>query len=259
MNYSRLRYTVDQRICTITMHHVETKNALDDTMARELSHAFVAASKDSAVKVVVLTGTGTVFCVGEGMEYFKATLNHDFGQNVEDAKMFMRMAQIIYSLRKPVVARVNGLAHGAGCLLATVCDYVIASEKATFGFCEAHTGLIPAIALPFLVKKIGEGRSREMMLRGNVVTAAQAKVYGLVTSVALPEYLDSEVTQLTGALCTQVSSASMGLLKEMFATIDGMKLTESIDYAANMHAAARMTDDGKKGIVSIIKQEKITW
>ncbi|HLP18281.1 MAG TPA: enoyl-CoA hydratase/isomerase family protein, partial [Bacteroidota bacterium] len=215
--------------------------------------------KDPMVKTVVLTGAGSVFCGGEGIEYFTRTLAYDFGQHVEDAKMYIRLAQIIYSLRKPVVAKVNGLAHGAGCLLATVCDYVVASEKASFGFIEAHHGLIPALALPFLVKKIGEGRAREMMLRGHIVTAAQAKVYGLVTAVAPPEYLDSEVAQITTELCTQVSSASMGLMKEMFATLDGMKLSESIDYAANMHAAARMTDDGKKGVAAIITREKLTW
>jgi methylglutaconyl-CoA hydratase len=259
MKYSRLLYQIEQRICTITIHHVESKNALDEIMVRELCHAFISASKDNTVKVVVLTGTGSVFCIGEGLEHYQKISGNDFGQNVEDAKMYMRMAQIIYSLRKPVVARVNGHALGAGCLLAAVCDFAAASEKATFGFPEAHSGLIPAIALPFIVKKIGEGRARELMLRGSAVSAAQAKVYGLVTTAAGAEYLDSEVAQITSALTSQISGASMGMMKEMFATIDGMKLAESMDYAANMHAAARMTDDGKKGIAALITHEKLTW
>jgi methylglutaconyl-CoA hydratase len=259
MKYSRLVYRVDRRICTIGMHHAESKNALDETMARELSHAFVTASKDNQVKVVILTGAGSVFCMGEGIHYYKTTQAHDFGQHVEDAKMYMRMAQIIYALRKPVIARVNGPAHGAGCLLATVCDFTVAVTKATFGFTEARQGLIPAVALPFLVKKIGEGKARELMLRGNVVTSAHAKACGLVTTVVSRENLDKEITKLASALCTQISNSSVGMLKEMLATIDGMKLAESIDYAANMHAAARMTDDGKKGVDAMIHQAKLTW
>ncbi|HLP17545.1 MAG TPA: enoyl-CoA hydratase-related protein, partial [Bacteroidota bacterium] len=91
MNYSRLLYHLDQRICTITMRHIESKNALDETMARELSHAFITASKDPMVKTVVLTGAGSVFCGGEGIEYFTRTLAYDFGQHVEDAKMYIRL------------------------------------------------------------------------------------------------------------------------------------------------------------------------
>ncbi|MGE5315253.1 MAG: enoyl-CoA hydratase/isomerase family protein [Acidobacteriota bacterium] len=259
MNYSRVHYQVDQRVCTISLRHMESRNALDETAVRELSHAFVTASKDNAVKAVVLTGTGSVFCTGEGPEYYAAIPAHDFGQNVEEAKMIMRMMQIIYTLRKPVLARVNGPAHGIGCLLAAICDFAVSSEKATFGFPEVQSGLIQAIAVPFLVKKIGEGRTRELMLRGNLISAAQAKIYGLVTATATPDYLDSEISQFTKALCTQSSSLSMGMLKEMFAMLDGMKLAEALEYAANMHAAARMTEDGKRGIEALAKNQKLTW
>jgi methylglutaconyl-CoA hydratase len=259
MVYTRLKYSIDQRICTITMHRPDKRNTLDDAMVQELTNAFVSASKDNAVKVIVLTGSGTIFCAGEDLEYVEKGMAYDFGRSVEEAKLMMRLAQIIYSVRKPVIAKVNGAAHAGGCLLIAICDYVIATEKASFGFTEVRNGMLPALAVPFLVKKIGEGKARELMLRGIVITAAQAKDAGLVTSVSTPESLDSDTQELAEELCASVSGSSMGLLKEMFATMEGMKFNESIEYAANMHAAVRMTEECKKGIAGLLKKEKIVW
>jgi methylglutaconyl-CoA hydratase len=259
MEYSRLKYGTDQRVCTITMNRPDRRNALDDTMVQELTNAFVAASKDNGVKAIVLTGSGASFCAGEDAETIDKGTAPDFGRCVDEAKLVMRLAQIIYSVRKPVIAKVNGPALSGGCLLASICDYVIASEKASFGFTEVRSGLIPALAVPFLVKKIGEGRAKELMLRGAVISASQAKLAGLVTTVALPEYLDSETSSLASELCTNVSASSMGMLKEMFTTIEGMKFGEVVEYASNMHAAARMTEDSRKGSEAIAKKEKITW
>lgn len=259
MEYSRLKYGIDQRICTIAMNRPDKRNTLDEAMVQELTNAFVAASKDNAVKVIVLTGSGASFCAGEDLEYTEKGIATDFGRSVDDAKLTMRLAQIIYSIRKPVIAKVNGPAHAGGCLLTVICDFVIASEKASFGFTEVRNGLVPALAVPFLVKKIGEGKARELMLRGAVVSAAQAKLAGLVSSVVLPEYLDSETSALAAELCVNVSGSSMGLLKEMFSTMEGMKFGESVEYASNMHAAARMTEESKKGVDALLKKEKITW
>ncbi len=259
MEYSRLKYSTDQRVCLITMNRPDKRNTLDDTMVQELTNAFVAASKDPAVKVIVLTGSGAYFCAGEDLEYFERGASLDFGRCVDDAKLVMRLAQIIYSIRKPVIAKVNGPAHAGGCLLTVICDFVIASEKASFGFTEVRSGLLPALAVPFLVKKIGEGKARELMLRGSVISAAQAKLAGLVTTVVLPEYLDSETAALATELCTGVSASSMGLLKEMFASMEGMKFGEAVEYASNMHAAGRMTEESKKGAEAILKKEKILW
>jgi methylglutaconyl-CoA hydratase len=241
------------------MNSPAARNTLDEVMVQELTNAFVGASKDASVKVIVLTGTGDVFCAGEAAAFIKKGTASDFGTCVDDAKLVMRLAQIIYSLRKPVIAKVNGAAHAGGCLLATICDLVVASKKATFGFTEVRNGMLPAVAVPFLVKKIGEGKARELMLRGCTISAEQAKLAGLVTTIAAPEKLDAETASLAEELCSAVSGSSMGLLKEMLATMDGMKFTETVDYAANMHAAVRMTEEYRKGIDGLLTNKTIEW
>jgi methylglutaconyl-CoA hydratase len=259
MNFSHLSYAADQRICSITLSRPEKRNALDDVLVQELTQAFLTASKDSDVKVVVLAGEGKVFCAGADLEYLKKLSSFDFGQNLEDSKNLMRLFHLIYTMRKPVIAKVNGAALAGGCGLATVCDFIVASENSSFGYTEVTIGFIPAIVLTFLVRRIGEGRARELALSGRILDAREAHGLGLVSEIVSSAQLDARVKEIADALCAGASASSMGLVKEMFSKIDGMNFTDLLDYAANMNAAMRMSDDCKKGIAAFLNKEKIQW
>ena len=259
MSYSKILYSVQERICTITMHRPEKRNALDDIVIQELTSAIVAASKDTAVKVIVLTGHNSIFCAGADLEYLQKLSHYDFNQNSDDSKSLMRLFQLMYTLRKPIIAKVNGPAIAGGCGLATVCDIIIASSAATFGYTEVKIGFIPAIVLPFLVKRIGEAKARELVLTGNILSAHQALSIGLVNEVVDADTLDTRVTEISQALCNGSSNSSMGLIKEMLSTIGSMNINDALEFASNMNAVVRMSEDCKKGISAFINKEKNIW
>ena len=168
--------------------------------------------------------------------------------------------RVIHELRKPVIAVVNGPALAGGCGLATVCDFVIASEeKAKFGYTEVRIGFIPAVVMIFLIKRVGEAAARELILRGNIIGAREAKKIGLINAVAPERALESTVDALCSELIEQNSGTAMGLCKEMLSKLYGMNLMDSLDFAANMNAAARMTHDCKQGIDAFLKKEKPRW
>ncbi len=259
MNFTRLSSSIDHRICTITLARPEKRNALDDILVTELMQAFLAASKDPEVKIVILAGEGKAFCAGADLEYLRKLSGFDFAQNLEDSKSLMRLFHLIYSMRKPVIAKVNGAAIAGGSGLATVCDIIVATENASFGYTEVTIGFIPAIVLTFLVRRIGEGRARELALSGRIIDAKEALRIGLVTEVVPSSELDVRVKEIADALCANASSSSMGLIKEMFSKLDGMNLVDVLEYAANMNAAMRMTGDCKKGIAAFLNKEKMQW
>lgn len=259
MNFSCLSYTVERRICFITLSRPEKRNAVDDILVRELTDAFLAASKESGVKVVVLGGEGKAFCAGADLEYLRKLSSFDFSQNLQDSKNLMRLFLLIYTMRKPVIAKVHGAALAGGCGLAAVCDFVVASESAKFGFTEVQIGFIPAIVLTFLVRRIGEGRARELALSGRILEPREAQLLGLVTEVVPSERLDARVEELAEGLCNNSSSSSMGLIKEMFSKMDGLNLNDLLEYAANLNAAMRMSDDCKWGIAAFLNKERIHW
>lgn len=260
MHFERLTYTTGQRIGRITMNRPEKRNALDDVMVRELIQAFNMAGRDPNIKVVVLAGAGSSFCAGADLEYLQRIAKFDLEENTTDSRQLAALFRTIYELRKPVVALVNGPALAGGCGLASVCDFVLASrEKATFGYTEVRIGFIPAVVMIFLVKRVGEGKARELILRGNIFNAEEAARIGLVNSVVPESDLEAATETLVSELIEQNSLVAMGISKEMLAKLHGLNLQDSLEFAANMNAAARMTPDCKQGIASFLKKEKIRW
>jgi methylglutaconyl-CoA hydratase len=141
-----------------------------------------------------------------------------------------------------------------------VCDFVIASEeKAQFGYTEVHIGFVPAIVTVFLLKRVGEARARELMLRGNILSAAEAKEIGLVSLVVPEKELQKAGEQLLDELLTHNSLTSMTLCKELLSKLHGLNLADALDFAANMNAAARMTPECKAGLSAFLNKQPLKW
>lgn len=260
MNFERILYASSGRKAVITLNRPAKRNALDDLMVRELTAAFSSAARDPQVKVVLLQGAGKAFCAGADLEYLHRLASFDLEQNKADSQQLATLFRMLHEIRKPVIALVNGPALAGGCGLAAACDFVIAAEEtATFGFTEVRIGFIPAVVLVFLVKRVGEGRARELVMRGNIFDARRALAIGLASQVVPAGLLESSALALADELIEQNSLLAMGLCKEMLAKLHGLNLLDSLDFAANMNAAARMTPDCKEGIGAFLRKEKKEW
>lgn len=229
-------------------------------MVQELSAAFQAAQRSDDVKVIVLKAEGESFSSGADLAYLERISRFDFDQNQKDSGNLMRLFQQIYTQRKPVIALVQGNALAGGCGLATVCDIVIAAkETARFGYTEVKIGFIPAIVMVFLIRRVGEARARELALRGNILSADEALQIGLANVVVPAVRVEEEGDRIANELITQCSGSSMGLVKELIARIGGMSMNDALEYASNLNALTRMTDDCKKGIATFLKKEPLKW
>lgn len=260
MHFERLRTATADRIATITLNRPDKRNALDDVMVRELIAALTAAARDTQVRVILLQGAGTAFCSGADLDYLRRLSTFDLEQNKEDSRQLAALFRLIHEVRKPVIAMVNGPALAGGCGLASACDFVIASaERAQFGYTEVRIGFIPAVVMIFLVRRVGEGRARELILRGNILGAEEAHAIGLASMVVPEAELETTARTLAEELITRNSGLAMGLCKEMLSKLHGLNLPDALEFAANMNAAARMTQDCKQGIAAFLAKEKIQW
>jgi len=168
MNFSTVFYTLDERVATVTMNRPERRNALNDVMIRELTECFQALGRNTSCRVIILSGVESAFCAGMDLEFLHEISEKTREENLEDAKALMKLLQMIYTSKKPVIAMVNDSALGGGCGLAVACDYVFAGkERAKFGVPEVRIGFVPALILPFLIKRMGEGRAKELFSRLN--------------------------------------------------------------------------------------------
>jgi methylglutaconyl-CoA hydratase len=252
-------YTVQNRIGYITLNKPEKRNALSFEIVQLLKEAFGRAAADDDVKVIVLKAEGDAFCAGADLGYLQELQKNSYEENLADSNHLKELFLQIYTLNKMVIAQVQGHALAGGCGLASVCDFAVAVPEAKFGYTEVKIGFIPAIVMVFLLRKIGEGKAKQLLLSGDVIKAEEAMAMGLINKIVAREKLDEEVYQLAQTLIMNNSAHAMMLTKKMIAEVQSMSLQEALTFAAASNARARESEDCKRGIASFLNKEKITW
>ena len=254
-----LRYAVEGRVATLTLNRPEKRNALDAALVTALREALATAASDDAVRVLVLTGAGTVFSAGADLAALEALRTASPMDNTADSAHLAGLFAELYRHPKPVIAKVNGHAIAGGCGLAAVCDLSVAVEPAKLGFTEVRLGFVPAIVSVFVLRKLGEAAARDLMLRGHLIDAAEAARIGLITRAVPPDALDDAVAALARGIATETSGTAVTLTKRLLASIPGMGLDEALAHAIQLNAFARGTDDCRAGVDAFLRKEAPPW
>ena len=252
-------YEVNDRVGYITLNRPEKRNALSFEFVNEIKSVFKQAEADDTCKVIVIRSNGEAFCAGADLGYLQKLQNNTYEENLADSKNLSELFRVIYLSGKVVISLVNGPALAGGSGLATVCDFCFATPNSTFGYTEVKIGFVPAIVMVFLVRKFGEQKAKQLLLTGEVIDANKAFETGLINYLVDENFIDEEVKNFAQKLCKQTSGQSLKMVKEMLAEVQNMTLDEGLNYAAEMNANARKTEDCKRGISAFLNKEKLTW
>jgi len=260
MKYSSISITSELRTGIVTLARPERRNALDDTMITELASAFRRLESDGKLRMIVLTGEGSSFCAGMDIGHLRKYSKLGKAANLRDARGLMKLLRTISSLKKPVIAMVNGPALGGGLGLSAASDFCFASrEKALFGAPEVRLGFLPAVILTYLIKRMGEARAREFVIAGEICDAAGAMEKGLVSELAADGKLRDTVMGFSERLSRSASPNSIAMIKGMFAGSHTLASPKGYERAAKLNALSRTSADFKKGIGSFLARKKIEW
>ena len=246
-------------VLTLTLDRPEVRNALSAELVGALTDAVRAAGRDESVRVVVLTGSGKAFSAGADLAALQALSSASAEANLADSERLADLFRAIYTSPKPVVAKVQGHAIAGGCGLAAVCDLSFVAEHAKLGFTETRIGFVPAIVSVFIVRKLGEGAARDLLLRGRLLDAAEAARIGLVTASVPTEHLDEAVDAVCQELATETSASAVALTKQLLADVPSMGVAEGLSYAARLNALARATDDCRAGVSAFLNKTDPPW
>src|SRR6478736_3605904 len=212
MNYSFLKYSLENGISTITLNRPDVYNALNDEITYELQDALKAVAKDQLVRVVVLTGEGKAFCSGQDLKEASGDQKRSFLQSLH--KRYNPIISAMRNLPKPIVCRLNGVAAGAGCSLALACDIIVASEEATLIEVFINIGLVPDSGSSyFLPRLVGIAKAFELCSMGSRVKAKEALELGLVNKVVTAGQLDAAVKEYTDYFA-QAPTKAIGMIKK---------------------------------------------
>lgn len=253
--YQHIRYEVTQGLATISMNRPEVFNALNQKIKEELLKAFKEAEADPEIRVIVLTGVGKAFCSGQDLKSAQTEMkDKSYSQTVREFynPLIMQMKQ----MPKPVIARVNGIAAGAGCSLALACDLILAAEDAVFSELFVGIGLVmDSGSTYFLPRMLGSLQAFELATLGTQLSATEALNLGLVNKVSPADQLD-QLVQGYVQRYRHAPTKTVGLIKQMLLNSANMSLEETLELEARVQDQAAATEDHQEGIRAFMEKRK---
>jgi methylglutaconyl-CoA hydratase len=242
---------------TITLNRPEKRNALCPLLIEELTQALHEAETCDC-RVVILTGAGPAFCSGLDMENLETMNATTLEENRRDSENMARALRWLYDFPKPIIAAVNGPAIAGGMALATIPDFTLAAPEAKFGYTEVRVGFVPAIVASFLIRQVGERRTRELLLSGRILNAREALQLGLVTQIVDQKDLLATAHALAQTLLLN-SPQAMQAVKRLLAKHAKRRLDEEIEDAIAVNASQRSTEDFREGVLAFKQRRRADW
>jgi enoyl-CoA hydratase/carnithine racemase len=230
--------SISRGVAAITLSRPERLNALTFQVYEELAATFRSLSGSVDTRVVVITGKGKGFCSGGDVD---GIIAHLFEEDARGLLEFTRLTgaliQSIREVQRPVIAAVNGVAVGAGAVIAAACDLRVAAEGARFGFIFPKVGLSGAdMGASFLLPRlVGHGRAAELLFFGDVIDAAEAHRIGLVNRVVPDAELVPAAMRWAERLARGPAFAHT-MTKQMLESEHGMTLSQAIEAEAQAQA-----------------------
>lgn len=255
--YHTINIRHDGGVETITLNRPEKRNALNSQLIVELTQALDAAA-ESKSGVVILTGSGSAFCAGLDLEHLQSMTAKTPEEHRKDSEGIATVLRTLYDFPKPTIAAVNGAAIAGGMGLATVCDFTLAVPEAKFGYTEVRIGFIPAIVASFLLRQVGEKRTRDLLLSGRILKAPEAMEMGLVTRIVAEQDLMAEAERLAQTLLRN-SPESMAAVKRLLSAHARERLDREIAEAIEWNARQRSTEDFKEGVTAFLEKRTPVW
>jgi 2-(1,2-epoxy-1,2-dihydrophenyl)acetyl-CoA isomerase len=252
MTYETIDFKADGGIARITLNRPDKLNSFNVAMHHELHE--VLRSRLDDVRVVVLTGAGRAFCAGQDLNERAVASDHpvDLGVTVETC--WNPLIRRLTDLHQPVIARVNGVAAGAGANVALACDMVIATRSAKFIQSFTAIGLVPDSGGTWVLPRlVGQARALGLALSGEPLSADQAAEWGLIWKAVDDDALDSEVDALAARLAS-LPPLGLAETKKMIRSTWSRTLDQELNEERNEMRRLGYTDDYREGVAAFLEK-----
>jgi methylglutaconyl-CoA hydratase len=245
-------------VARLTLNRPEAHNAMSAAMLDELPKAARELDADASVRVVVLTGAGESFCAGGDLRWMQEASKLDRAGRIASSRKIATLLDAFDKLSKPLVGRINGQAYAGGVGLVSVCDVAIGVRGARFGLTEARLGLIPANIGPYVFKRLGEAKTREIFFTAKLFDAEDACRLGLLSQVVEPDALDAAVEREV-SFFLKCGPRAVAASKALIHHIARHGPAESVDYGIERLADAWEGAESKEGIAAFFEKRKPDW
>ena len=241
-------------VVTVTLADEANRNALSRRLLAELTAVLDDADADPAVRAVVLTNSGRVFCAG-------ADLRESSGRRADDNPVVVKASDLFGRFRrspKPYVGRIAGHCVAGGMGLAAAMDISIARDDAKFGFTEVRVGVAPAMISVLCLPKMRRAEAAAAFLRGNRFPAAEAARLGLINAAVPAENLDAEVESVVADLLKGGPSA-LAASKQLLGRVPEMSFDDALGWAERLSAELFSGEEAAEGMDAFLNKRPPRW
>ena len=250
-----------QGVLRLTLNDPLTRNSLSDAMLAALAVALDEGRQNDQVRVVVIAAEGPAFCSGHNLKEITAHRQDEDQGKAYFSRLMAHCSALMQSIvhhPKPVIAEVQAVASAAGCQLVASCDLALASEQARFATPGVNIGLFCSTPMVALSRNVSRKHAMEMLLTGDMISAAQAERIGLINRVVATQLLRSSVDDIAAKIAGK-SKAVTKIGKEAFYRQIDMSLADAYDYAARVMVENLLIEDSKQGIGAFIDKRPPKW
>jgi E-phenylitaconyl-CoA hydratase len=249
-------YELDEHVATITYNRPDALNAINAELRRDLNEAFSRFRDEEEAWVAIVTGAGRAFCAGADMRDGSGSTGEFPGTFWE--KPTINSFESGWEIFKPVIAAVNGYCLGYGLTLVTWCDFVIASERAEFGFPEVRIGVPTIVGAIRLPQRINWQYAMELLLTGERINAQRAHEIGLAGWVVPHDRLMDDARAMAGRLVAAAPLAGRAV-KEVAIRSQYLPQVEAIRFGETMRKVATATEDAAEGLRAAAERRPPRW
>jgi cyclohexa-1,5-dienecarbonyl-CoA hydratase len=250
--YKNITFTKTDNVAEITLS-TPPLNIMTQAMMEEINRVLSQLAEDPDLHLLLFKAEGKFFSAGADVG------EHTREKCPEMIPEFMRLFSLLNTIACPSVAVVQGSALGGGCELVTYCDMVIASDKAKFGQPEISVGVFPPVAVAIFPHLVGRNRSLELLLTGEVITAAEAERIGLINKVYPAGTFAEDAAEFIKKL-TSKSSIVLKYTKKAIDTSLYAPVTQALESAASMYLDQLMaTEDANEGLEAFLAKRPPDW
>jgi methylglutaconyl-CoA hydratase len=222
-------------------------------MVAELTELFGQDLRADGIRAVLLSGAGKHFSAGADLEHLRSLKDAGADENRADSERLKTLFETVLRQEALTVALVQGACVAGGCGLATAHDFVVAADSARFLYSEVRIGFVAALVATFLPLRLKGADIRELLLNPQFVDADRAQEIGLVNRVVPANELASAGERLAAEILENASSESIARTKRLLLDVAGVPLRDGLERAAEANAAARATEDCKRGIAVFLE------
>lgn len=259
--FQTIEFNIENKIGRITLNRPLIHNAFNELMISEIIDCFKAVEQMpyDRVRVIIVKGKGKSFCAGADLKWMKSVANYSFEENYAESYQLSLCFNAVYACKFPTIAVVHGAAIGGANGLLAACDFVLAHKDTVFSLSEVKIGIVPACISPYVMKRVGEYKSKELMLTGTRFNGKEAQKAGLVNWSFGEKKLNAKLEELITKLKSSGPIAVSTCKQLLYNVKNVWNHEEAMKNTAKMIAELRQSEEGQEGMTSFLEKRKPNW